>query len=458
MNRRAANRRSRAAPARTAAGPAGPAYESMPISKPFDLRIELPGSKSYANRAIVCAALTNARCTIRNISPSDDTALMLNVLADLGWQAARPNPVSSDVTLMPPAKPFIPPHPVQIWAGAAGTVARFAAALLTVVPGQFVLDGDERMRERPMGPLLNALRQLGANIEDRGRSGHLPVEIEGASLRGGKCTVPGGISSQFVSALLMVAPTRGASVEIEVDGDLVSKPYADMTIEVMKEFGLAVERDEYRRFWRATVPAACGPEARAPYTCPPDATAAGYFWGAAAVTGSKCVIDGLTRQDAQGDAALVALLKQMGCGAIELPDGLGIDATGVLLRPINADMSAMPDSALTLAVVCAFAEGTSRLTGLGTLREKETDRIEALRAELSKLGAGVRAGPDWLEIDGAGNKSPERKRRVTVQTYNDHRMAMSLAIASLRLPLTIENPKCVSKSFPTFWECWSRLK
>jgi 3-phosphoshikimate 1-carboxyvinyltransferase len=427
-----------------------------PITKPFDVRLELPGSKSFANRAIVCAALTNAPCTISNLSPGDDTALMLNVLADLGWNVARPNPMSRDVSLTPPTKP--PGHLVKIYTGAAGTVTRFAAALLTAIPGRFVLDANERMRDRPMGELIGALRQLGARITEKGKPGCVPLEIEGASLRGGKCRLRGDVSSQFLSALLMVGPTRGGGIEVEVEGELVSKPYADITVQVMSAFGFEVKRDGYRCF-HALEAKGRGRGARATYTCPPDGTAASYFWGAAAVTGGKCVIDGLTRQDVQGDVKFVELLEQMGCEILEFPNGLGVGAQHAApLRAINADLSALPDCAQTLAVVCTFAKGTSRLTGLGTLRVKETDRIAALQAELKKLGVVTHAGSDWLEVEGLGDKSPERQRRVIVQTYDDHRMAMSFAIAGLRVPLSIENPECVSKSFPTFWEYWGRLQ
>lgn len=391
---------------------------------------------------------------------------MLNVLADLGWGVERANPMSRDVVLTPPSKP--PAHPVKAFTGPAGTVTRFATALLCVTPGQFTLDGNDRMRERPMGELIAALRQLGAKIAEKGEPGCVPLEIEGASLRGGKCRMRGDVSSQFVSALLMVGATRGGGIEIEIEGDLVSKPYVDITIEVMRAFGFAVERDGYRWF-RALETSGHGQT----YTCPPDGTAASYFWGAAAVAGSKCVIDGLTRQDVQGDVKFVGILERMGCEILEFPNGLGVDASMVgEFKPVEADLSALPDCAQTLAVVCAFANGTSRLTGLGTLRVKETDRIAALQAELKKLGVMTRAGDDWLEVDGIANKSPEqfaqqtnrrdreampRKRRVSVRTYDDHRMAMSFAIAGLRLPLEIEDSECVSKSFPTFWEYWAKL-
>ena len=423
----------------------------IPVSKPIDVRLELPGSKSFANRALVCAAINGAPCTIRNLSPGDDTALMLNVLVDLGWGVKRSNPLSPDVALTPPNKPLI--HPVKVFTGPAGTVTRFAAALLCVTPGEFTLDGNERMRERPMGELIDALRQLGASIDEMGSKGCVPLRVDGGSLIGGRCTLRGDVSSQFVSALLMIGPARGAGVEIEIAGDLVSKPYVDITLEVMRAFGHKVERDGYRWFRSA---AGGGPEARVPYACPPDGTAASYFWGAAAITGGRCVIDNLTRQDVQGDVAFVEILGRMGCEVLEFPNGLGV--SGRAARAVEADLSALPDCAQTLAVVCAFAEGTSRLTGLGTLRVKETDRIAALQAELAKLGIITRAGTDWLEIDGGlVPRAGDASVAPTIATYDDHRMAMSFALAGLVTPITIEHPECVSKSFPTFWSFWSRL-
>lgn len=431
-----------------------------PITQPFDVRLSLPGSKSFANRALVCAALAGRPCSLSNLSPGDDTALMLNVLADLGWSVRGRG---ANVELKPAARPKATARGglATIFTGAAGTATRFACALLSVTPGRFLLDGNKRMRERPMGDLIAALRQLGAKITERGKPGCVPLEIEGASLRGGKCVLSGEVSSQFLSALLLVAPMVSKGVTIEVRGELVSKPYVDITLSVMRAFALpdsCIKRDGYRKFVIKPGSYTCER-----YECPPDATAASYFWGAAAVTGGTCVIDGLTRQDIQGDVHFVDVLERMGCEVLEFPNGLGV--SGQARTAIEADMSAMPDCAQTLAVVCAFAQGTSRLTGLSTLRVKETDRIAALQAELKKLGVAMRAGQDWLEIDGLGSRaqSPERKRRVrsqkapTIQTYEDHRMAMSFAIAGLRVPLRIEHPEVVSKSFPGFWEYWKKL-
>ncbi len=416
---------------------------------------------------------------------------MLNVLADLGWNV-RGRGANAELT---PATRAKAAGVTAIFTGAAGTATRFACALLCVTPGRFLLDGNKRMRERPMGDLIAALRQLGAKIAERGKPGCVPLEIEGASLRGGKCVLSGETSSQFLSALLLVAPMVRGGVTIEVRGELVSKPYVDITMSVMRAFGLpekCIKRDGYRKIAISPGSYSCGR-----YECPPDATAASYFWGAAAVTGSTCVIDGLTRQDVQGDVRFVDALERMGCEVLEFPNGLGVRgprglspvraAHRVDCPPIRSAQAApkkgtvhspsklrsagtvpcdaMPDCAQTLAVVCAFAQGTSRLTGLSTLRVKETDRIAALCAELAMLGVTTRSGLDWLEIDGLGCRaqSPERKRRVRsqrtpiIKTYEDHRMAMSFAIAGLRKPLRIAHPEVVSKSFPRFWEYWKRL-
>jgi len=423
-----------------------------PIENPFDVRLTLPGSKSFANRALVCAALSQGKCQILNISPGDDTALMLNVLADLGWSVSGRG---AKVELTP-ATTRRAVGVTTLFTGAAGTATRFACALATVTPGKFILDANARMRERPMGDLIAALRQLGANLREKGKPGCVPMEIDGASLRGGTCVLSGEVSSQFLSALLMVAPMVGGGVEIEVRGELVSKPYVDVTLTVMRSFGLpdsCIKRRGYGKF--IIKPGSYTPQR---YDCPPDATAASYFWAAAAITGSTCVIDGLTRQDAQGDVKFVEVLNGMGCKVLEFPNGLGVRGSVATLRAVEADMSAMPDCAQTLAVVCAFAEGTSRLTGLSTLRVKETDRIAALQAELKKLGVTTRAGSDWMEVDGRHDAylAPTKRPRV-IQTYEDHRMAMSFAVAGLRVPLRIERPEVVSKSFPSFWEYWERL-
>lgn len=424
----------------------------QPLSQPPDARLELPGSKSWCNRALVCAALSGMEGEIANLSPADDVSQMLNLLADLGWQPRRTAPASTSVRLSPPRRGAAP-GPRRVFTGEGGTTTRFACALLAAVPGEFVLDASARMRERPMAPLLRALRELGTEIEEAPGSG-MPLRIRGGSLRGGRTSIDGSASSQFLSALLLVAPGLPEPTEIVVEGDLVSRPYVEATLSVMHAFGLpehAVSRDGCARF--AVRPA---PYIFRAWRSPPDATGAGYFWAAAAVCRGRVVIDGLTAGSPQSDVRLVEILSRMGCRALAFSDGLGIDAAGVAeLQPVEADLSDLPDSAQTLAVVCAFAHGRSRLTGLSTLRHKETDRLAALHAELAKLGVASRFGDDWLEIDGA----PEGLHGGRIAAYNDHRMAMSFAVAGLGLPgVEIENPACVSKSFPDFWQRLERLR
>ncbi|MBX3473634.1 MAG: 3-phosphoshikimate 1-carboxyvinyltransferase [Planctomycetes bacterium] len=420
-----------------------------PLAGPFDVRFELPGSKSYANRALVCAALAGAPCTLANVSPGDDTALMLNVLADLGWSVTRPNTLSRDVKLHPP-RPRTPPGS-RFSAGAAGTVARFATALLCALPGRFELDGNARMRQRPMAELLDALRGLGATINELGQPGCLPIAIEGGSLRGGEIVLPGGVSSQFLSALLMVAPALAQPTTIRIAGELVSKPYVEITLEVMQAFGIpqaCIQRDGYRSFRITPHPYAPVGE----YRCPPDGTAASYFWGAAAITGSVCVIDGLALNSPQGDVRFVLALEQMGCQVLQPGGGLGVSGPASL-GPVRVDLSDLPDCAQTLAVVAAFAEGTSRLEGLSTLRRKETDRVAALQAELSKFLVATEVEGDSLIVHGGARPPTE-----PIATYEDHRMAMSFALAGLKLRgVRVEHPDVVSKSFPTFWEYLARL-
>ncbi len=423
-----------------------------PLTKPFDVRLELPGSKSYANRALMCAALAGRACRVGNISPGDDTALMLNLLSDLGWVVTRANPFSTDVDLKPPGPRTRPG--ARLFTGAAGTVSRFAAALLCATPGQFELDGNARMRQRPMAELVAALRDLGGGIVELGQPGCLPLSITGGSLKGGQCRLAGGVSSQFLSALLMVAPSLAQPTTVAIEGELVSKPYVEITLEVLHAFGLptaCVERQGYSSF-RVTPHGLLAP---AEYRCPPDGTAASYFWGAAALTASCCVIDGLSLQSPQGDVKFVRILQSMGCRVLSPGGGLGISGPPGGLHATRADVGDLPDCAQTLAVVAAFARGTTRLDGISTLRRKETDRVAALATQLSKLGAKVNAlGEDSMEIT-PGKVKPGS---CTIETYDDHRMAMSFALAGLKVAgVQIADPGVVSKSFPNFWEFWGRL-
>ena len=423
-----------------------------PLQRPFDVRLTLPGSKSYANRALVCAALAGGPFMLCNCSPADDTQVMLNLLADLGWSVTRQSPAAQDVRLAPLSARAAPAQ--RIYAGEAGTVARFGAALLAATPGRFELDAGPRMRQRPMAPLLSALRQLGATVTETGAPGLLPVHIEGGTLHGGLCELPGGVSSQFLSALLLAAPVLAEATEIRISGELTSASYVDMTLEVLREFGIPANAIQRKRnhVFRAEPCRLSRPE----YSCPPDATGAGYFWAAAAITGGSCVVDGLSRQSAQGDVRMVGALENMGCTVLESRGGLGIRGPAHELRAVSVDMRNMPDSFLSLGVVAAFCAGDCELKGTGNLRHKESDRVAALVAGLDALGVSAHVRPDALIIHGKGRAGVAPQ--APVPTFGDHRMAMSFAPAGLAVAgVQIENAGVVAKSFPAFWKYFDSL-
>lgn len=418
--------------------------ELAPTDQPFDVRLNLPGSKSFSNRALTVGALSGQAFEVHNASPSNDTSLMLNALVDMGWGVACTNPMSRDVKLSPTVRPN---SGANLFTGPAGTTTRFALALLAATPGTHRLDANERMRERPMRDLIEGLRVLGARIDGDA----LPLVVDGGGLRGGEVKLRADVSSQFVSALLMIAPRCSEPVRIELVGDAVSASYIDMTLEVMQQFGIA---DNQVTRTDNVITVQTSAYRGGTYMCPTDSTGAGYFWASAALTGGVCVIDGLRRDDVQADTQLVNALEAMGCDVLEPSGGLGVRGPN-RLGAIEWDMTDLPDSAQTLAVVCAFAEGRSRLTGLSTLREKETDRINALANELPKLGASVSVGDDWIEIVGAATLPNER---ATIATYDDHRMAMSFGVAGFRARVAIEDPDCVGKSFPEFWDYLAKLR
>jgi 3-phosphoshikimate 1-carboxyvinyltransferase len=321
---------------------------------------------------------------------------------------------------------------------------RFLTALATLGRGEFRIDGIARMRERPIRDLLDALRQLGVEADGLSPGGCPPVVIHAAGMPGGRATIAGDISSQFLSGLLMAAPYARRPVELVVSGELVSKPYVEMTLAVMRAFGVAVEGRELTQF---VVPAPAAYVGRE-YAIEPDASAASYFFAAAAVTGGKVTVEGLSRDSLQGDVRLCGCLAQMGC-EVEY----GGQSTTVARNPhrplqgIEVDMNAISDTVQTLGVVALFAEGPTTITGVAHIRHKETDRIAALAAELRKLGAEVDEREDGLGIVRG------RLHGAEIETYNDHRMAMSLAIAGLAVPgVVIRNPGCTAKTYPRFFE------
>lgn len=420
------------------------AIEIQPVSGPIDARIRPPGSKSLTNRALICAALADGRSALSGALVSDDTHVMIEGLARLGV----PIEVSDDGTRLTVegAGGGVPAIEADLFIGNSGTTVRFLTALATLGHGAFRLDGVSRMRERPIQDLADALNELGATIRCESPGGCPPVAVHANGLPGGEATVRGDISSQFLSGLLMASPCAQGQVTLSVDGELVSKPYVRMTLEVMRSFGVGVEApDDLSRF---QVPPA-GSYTACEYEIEPDASAASYFWGAAAITGGRVTVEGLGRDALQGDVAFVDCLQQMGCTVDAGSDAITVvgPPAGGGLRGALLDMNAISDTVQTLAAVALFADGPTEVTGVAHNRHKETDRIADLATELRRLGAAVEEKPDGLVI------TPGPLHAATVETYDDHRMAMSLALVGLRQSgVRISNPGCTAKTYPKYFE------
>ncbi len=405
---------------------------------PVQMELRIPGSKSLTNRALICAALAPGMSRLTHASFSDDTRALSGALNVLGV----------------PVIPFEREGAIVIHSGGsrdssghfnlgnAGTAVRFFTSYLCTTRGNFTVDGDERMRERPIAGLVDALRQLGADIRYLQKEGCPPLDIRSSGLKGGKCIVGGETSSQFLSSLLLSAPAAEGDVEIQVLGELASKPYVDITMETMRTFGVTVEQDAYRRFRVSMKEAYQAGE----HAIESDGASANYFLGMAAATGGRAKVLGIGSRSRQGELKFVRILERMGC-AVKWGDDW-IEVQGRPLRGVDVDMNDCPDSAQTLACVALFAKGGTRVRNVRNLRVKETDRIAALVRELGKLGAKVKEEEDGFTVVPA----PAYKA-VEIDTYRDHRMAMSFAVAALAAPgIVIRDPECVSKSYPDFFE------
>ncbi len=411
---------------------------------PLHGSIRPPGSKSITNRALVCAALAEGDSTLTGALDSEDTRLMIDAVRQLGVPVEHDRPGAtiriSGCCGRPPASG------AELFVGNSGTTVRFLTAMATLGHGTFRLDGVPRMRQRPIGDLLDALRQLGADVVDELHSGCPPVVVRADGLPGGRATVAGNISSQYLSGLLMAAPCAQRPVELIVDGALVSKPYIEMTLAVMSAFGVDVETSELNRFEISPV---CNYRA-AGYDVEPDASAAGYFFAAAAITGGRITVEGLSRDSLQGDVAFCDCLARMGCEVEYGPDTITV--AGRKMHGIQLDMNAISDTVQTLSAVALFADGPTTITGVAHIRHKETDRIGALAAELRKFGATVEQRDDGLRI------IPAKLHGAKIDTYDDHRMAMSMALVGLSVPgVVICDPGCTRKTYPGFFEDLSSL-
>lgn len=411
---------------------------------PLDATIRPPGSKSITNRALVCAALAAGTSVLDGALDSEDTQVMIESLRRLGL--AVDHEVAAARLTVTGAAGAMPRREAELFVGNSGTTIRFLTAMLAACHGTFKLDGVPRMRERPIADLIDALNQLGSHVTSETGNGCPPVRIDARGLAGGRATIRGDISSQFLSGLLMACPAARTDVELVVDGELVSQPYVTMTLGVMEAFGVRVSAGDLTRF---VIPHGAGYRA-ARYAIEPDASAASYFWGAAAIAGGRVLVEGLTRQALQGDVAFCDCLASMGCTVEHRP--AGIQVTGGALRGIDVDMNAISDTVQTLAAVALFADGPTTITGVAHIRHKETDRIGDLARELRKLGADVDELPDGLRI------TPRPLRGAEIVTYNDHRMAMSLSLVGLRTPgIVILDPNCTRKTYPGFFHDLARM-
>ena len=412
---------------------------------PLDARLRVPGSKSVTNRALLVAALADGESVLEGALASDDTEAMRGVLGALGVavraEEQRFHVSGSGGRLRAPSR--------TLDARASGTTARFVTAAATLADGPSLVDGTARMRERPIEDLVRALVALGARLEIRGRAGCPPVWIAGGGLAGGEAGIDGRRSSQFVSAVLLVSPYAARDVELRfVGGELVSRPYVELTLAVMRDFGADAG-------WtpQGGLRVAAGRRYRGrSYAVEPDASAAAYPFCAAAIAGGRVRVEGIPAASIQADLALLGVLERMGCRVERGPCHVTVSGPTNRLRGVEVDMNAMPDAVLALAVTALFADGPSRLGGVANLRLKETDRLAALEKELAKLGARAEAGPDWLRIE------PGPLRGAEIDTYDDHRMAMSFALAGLRVPgVVIRDPGCVAKTWPGFFEALEGL-
>lgn len=386
----------------------------------IDATITLPSSKSICNRVLLLNALAYSPYDIENLSDCDDTRVMLQML--------NANTNTFNV-------------------GAAGTAMRFMTAFLSKIVGEWTLTGSERMKNRPIGLLVDALNNLGARIEYLEKEGYPPLRIYGSALKGGVIEMDGGVSSQYISALLMIAPTMEEGLTIRLQGEVISRPYIQLTIDLMKQFGVTAE-------WKdneiSVLPAEYQP---LPFVAEPDWSAASYWYSMVALSEkARVVLPGLKKDSLQGDSVVAALFTQLGVETAYDDKGVTLAKTGRLTEHLEHDFTDTPDLAQTFVVACALLGVPFRFTGLQSLKIKETDRLEALRVEMNKLGYTVKIIDD--RVLECNSRRMEAQAVPTIETYDDHRMAMAFAPVAIKRPdgLVVANPQVVTKSYPMFWE------
>lgn len=412
----------------------------QPIGK-INGEVFLPGSKSLSNRALLIAALANGTTKITNLLVSDDIKHMLNALTALGVEYTLSD-CGTECTVTGNGGFFSTQEKLELYLGNAGTAMRPLCAALAASKGEFVLTGEPRMKERPIGHLVDALAQLNADIDYLENSDYPPVNIRGKALSGNAITIDGSISSQFLTAILMITPLLASDTHINIDGELVSKPYIDITLDIMKRFGVTVQNNDYQSFH---VVGNQSYQALEKYMVEGDASSASYFLAAGAIKGGEITVHGVGKLSVQGDKHFADVLEKMGASVTWHDESITVK--GQPLVAVDMDMNHIPDAAMTIATTALFAKGTTTIRNIYNWRVKETDRLTAMATELRKVGAEVIEGEDYITIT-----PPETLNHAEIDTYNDHRVAMCFSLVALsQTPITINDPKCTAKTFPDYF-------
>jgi 3-phosphoshikimate 1-carboxyvinyltransferase len=405
--------------------------------------VMVPGSKSYTHRLLIASALSDGPCVLSNCLRSEDTLLTAEALRTMGVDITD----TGDTIFVDGSNGALKKTTKKIYLANSGTSMRLLTGVAALGSGAYVLTGTPRMQERPIQDLLDGLAQIGVSARSINGTGCPPIEVVGGPVRGGHMDMDCSISSQFLSSVLLMAPLTENGINVTIVKDLVSKPYVDMTVDIMERLGVTVNRNGYTGF---SVPGGQRYH-HGEYAVEPDCSQASYFWGAAAITGRRIKVRNISPASRQGDVKFADVLKSMGCSVFHEDDGIAVQGGG-RLSAVTVDMSSMPDIVPTLAVVASFAEGTTEITNVAHLKEKECDRLGCVATELIKMGVDARATDSGLIIKGGPHRGAE------IETYDDHRMAMSFAIAGLKVPdVTILDEGCVKKSFPNYWDVFEGL-
>lgn len=417
-----------------------------PIAK-VSGEVNVPGSKSLSNRALLLAALAEGETELTNLLDSEDIEHMLNALTKLGINY-RLSEDKTQCVVQGNGGAFNVAEPLELFLGNAGTAMRPLCAALAASNVDTVLTGEPRMEERPIGDLVDALREADAEVTYLKNEGYPPLQIKGKTLNGGEMSVDGSVSSQFLTALLMAAPLFSGDVTIRIKGELVSKPYIDITLDTMAKFGVTVKNDNYQTF---TISGDAKYIAPGKFMVEGDASSASYFLAAGAIKGGTVRVTGIGQNSIQGDIRFADVLEAMGATVVWHDEY--IEVTGAPLKGVNMDMNHIPDAAMTIATTALFAEGPTTMTNIYNWRVKETDRLAAMATELQKLGAKVEEGHDYIKV-----WPTDSLKHAEIDTYNDHRIAMCFSLVALSdTPVTINDPGCTRKTFPDYFTRFKTL-